>query len=78
MICNVCAKRKCRAEAVYNARTGRFSCGSYVRPTGGFSMLEMLMEKQPEDVLNLLWQHKLAVIETKKGLKVRYAKKKRT
>jgi hypothetical protein len=78
MICNQCAKRKCRTEPVHNrSGLGRvFTCRSFQRPTSGFSMLELLMEKDPGSVLHLLWQVRLTVVETKKGFKVRYAKNK--
>ena len=76
MICNECAKRKCRAEPVRN-KTGLgpiFTCRSFQKPNASFSFLEMAIEGSPEPTLRLLHRFKLRVIETKKGLQVRYDK----
>jgi hypothetical protein len=76
MICNECAKRKCRTEAVYNVRSGRFTCRQFQKPRSGFPFLELAVERNPESTLRLLHGHKLQAIETKKGLVVRYARSK--
>lgn len=75
MICNECAQRKCKTEATYNKWTGRFACKQFKEPRGGFSFLEMVIEGSPESTLELLFRHNLKVVETKKGLKVRYGKR---
>jgi len=78
MICNECSKRKCRTEAVYNTRSGRFTCSQFQKPRGGWSMLELVLDSSTEAVVSLLHRNNLRIIETKKGLKVRYAKNKQS
>jgi len=75
MICNECAQRKCKTEAIYNKHSGRFTCRSFKNPQSGFPFLESALDSSPDATLRLLHMHNLKVVETKKGLKVRYAKR---
>ena len=80
MICNECAQRKCKAEPVRN-RSGLgpiYTCRVKKEPRSGWGFLEMVLDTSTAATVTLLERHSLRVVETKKGLIVRYVKNKRS
>jgi hypothetical protein len=66
-ICNDCTRRNCHKKPFATKREGRWACYKFLPIKGGWSMLELLVDSSPVELVTLCYRFGFEVKETKKG-----------